>query len=290
MRICGCATATGSSETEAAFWERARPARRKAAPPMFAPFKLREMTLANRIVVSPMATYSAVDGTPGDFHLVHYGARARGRRRAGVHRNDLRLADRADHARLHRHVCARACRGVAADHRFRPRPSAAKICLQLGHSGGKGSTQLGWETMDAPLAEGNWPLIAASDVPWSAANQTPRADDPRRHGRGPRPVRRRDADGDRGRVRHGRASRRARLSAVELHHPAAEQARRRIWRQPRQPPALPARSVRGDARGMARRAADVGAHFGHRLGGRRRRHARRGGADRRGLCARPAPT
>jgi anthraniloyl-CoA monooxygenase len=52
--------------------------------------------------------------------------------------------------------------------------SAAKICLQLGHSGGKGSTQLGWERMDAPLEQGNWPLISASDVAWSGASQTPR--------------------------------------------------------------------------------------------------------------------
>jgi 2,4-dienoyl-CoA reductase-like NADH-dependent reductase (Old Yellow Enzyme family) len=75
------------------------------------------------------------------------------------------------------------CTGMyAADHvaawrritEFVHRHSAARMCLQLGHSGGKGSTQLGWEIMDAPLYQGNWPLIAASDVPWSASNQTPR--------------------------------------------------------------------------------------------------------------------
>ena len=86
-----------------------------------------------------------------------------GRRGAGVHRDDLRVADRRGSRRA-----APACRSaehVAAWRRitdFVHAKSAAKICLQLGHSGGKGSTQLGWETMDAPLAEGNWPLIAAS--------------------------------------------------------------------------------------------------------------------------------
>ena len=98
---------------------------------------------------------------------------------------------------------------------------SAKICLQLGHSGGKGSTKLGWEGNDVPLDEGNWPVMAASRRALVAGQPGAAADDPRRHGRGPRPVRRRGPHGPRGRLRHGRAARRARLSAVELHHPAA---------------------------------------------------------------------
>jgi anthraniloyl-CoA monooxygenase len=163
---------TWLGQTEASFWEAAT-GKAKAAPPMFAPFRLRELPLANRIVVSPMATYSAVDGTPGDFHLVHYGARAEGG--AGLVFTEMTCVSPT--ARI-----TPGCTGmytpghVAAWRRitnFVHARSAAKICLQLGHSGGKGSTQLGWESMDAPLDQGNWPLIAASDVAWSAVNQTP---------------------------------------------------------------------------------------------------------------------
>ena len=159
--------------TEARFWERATGEPRQA-PPMFAPLRLREMSLRNRVVVSPMATYSAVDGTPNDFHLVHYGARAEGG--AGLVFTEMTCVSPT--ARI-----TPGCAGMYAPEHvagwrritdFVHRHSKAKICLQLGHSGGKGSTQLGWETMDAPLAEGNWPLIAASDVPWSESNQRPR--------------------------------------------------------------------------------------------------------------------
>jgi anthraniloyl-CoA monooxygenase len=161
-------------QTEAAFWQRAA-GERKVAAPMFAPFALREMRLANRIVVSPMATYSATDDTPNDFHLVHYGARAEGG--AGLVFTEMTCVSPT--ARI-----TPGCTGMyAPDHvaawrritDFVHARSATKICLQLGHSGGKGSTQLGWERMDAPLEQGNWPLISASDVAWSEGNQTPRA-------------------------------------------------------------------------------------------------------------------
>ncbi len=161
-------------QTEAAFWQRATD-EGGTAPPMFAPFRLREMALRNRIVVSPMATYSAIDGSPGDFHLVHYGARAQGG--AGLVFTEMTCVSPS--ARI-----TPGCAGMYAPEHvagwrrvtdFVHSQSAAKICLQLGHSGGKGSTQIGWETMDAPLVEGNWPLIAASDVAWSAANAAPRA-------------------------------------------------------------------------------------------------------------------
>lgn len=143
------------------------------APPMFAPYKLREMSLHNRIVVSPMAMYSATNGTPDDFHLVHYGARAQGG--AGLVYSEMTCVS-AD-GRI-----TPACPGmyapqhVAAWRRitdFVHRETRAKICLQLGHSGAKGSTKIGWEGMDEPLDRDNWPLIAASDVPWSEASQAP---------------------------------------------------------------------------------------------------------------------
>ncbi|MBA3668083.1 MAG: bifunctional salicylyl-CoA 5-hydroxylase/oxidoreductase [Sphingomonas sp.] len=160
-------------DTEQQFWRRATGSE-KAAPPMFAPYRLREMELVNRVVVSPMATYSAVDGIPNDFHLVHYGARAEG----GAALIFTEMTCVSPTARI-----TPGCTGMyAPDHiaawrrvtDFVHAHSKAKICLQLGHSGGKGSTQLGWNAMDAPLANGNWPLIAASQVPWSGANQLPR--------------------------------------------------------------------------------------------------------------------
>ncbi|HET9337165.1 MAG TPA: bifunctional salicylyl-CoA 5-hydroxylase/oxidoreductase [Sphingomicrobium sp.] len=160
-------------ETERTFWTKATGEPRTAWP-MFAPFKLREMELHNRVVVSPMAMYSAVDGVAGDFHLVHLGARAQGG--AGLVFTEMTCVSPS--ARI-----TPGCAGmwneehVAAWKRitdFVHANSKAKICLQLGHSGGKGSTQLGWEEMDSPLPDGNWPLIAASDVPWSNRNQRPR--------------------------------------------------------------------------------------------------------------------
>jgi anthraniloyl-CoA monooxygenase len=132
------------------------------------------MRLENRISVSPMAMYSADDGTPNDFHLVHLGARAQGG--AGLIFTEMTCVSPAGRI-------TPGCTGmwnekhVAAWRRitdFVHANSKAKICLQLGHSGGKGSTQLGWEVMDAPLPDGNWPVIAASDVPWAPANQEPR--------------------------------------------------------------------------------------------------------------------
>ena len=159
---------------EREFWKAAT-GEDKAAPPMFAPFRLREMALENRIVVSPMATYSAPDGTPGDLHLVHYGARAMGG--AGLVFTEMTCVSPT--ARI-----TPGCTGLWSDEQaqawkriidFVHANSKAKVCLQLGHSGSKGSTQLGWETMDAPLAEGNWPLVAASDVAWSEGNARPTA-------------------------------------------------------------------------------------------------------------------
>jgi anthraniloyl-CoA monooxygenase len=157
------------------FWKRATDGRsNKTAPPMFAPFKLRDMTVENRIVVSPMDMYSAVDGTPNDFHFVHYGERAIGG--AGLIFTEMTCV--SPQGRI-----SPGCTGLwNPDHvgawkrivDFVHAQSKAKICLQLGHSGGKGSTGLGWEGSDLPLAGGNWPVMAASDVAWSPVNQVPR--------------------------------------------------------------------------------------------------------------------
>jgi anthraniloyl-CoA monooxygenase len=146
-------------------------------PPMFQPFRLRGMSLANRVVVSPMCQYSARDGKPTDWHLVHYGARATGG--AGLIYTEMTCPS-AD-ARI-----SPGCAGLWSDEQeaawtriagFVHAHGSAKICLQLGHAGRKGATKLMWDGMDEPLAEGGWPVISASAIPYSAANQTPRAMD-----------------------------------------------------------------------------------------------------------------
>ena len=149
-------------------------ARRRVVPPMFAPFRLRDMELQNRVVVSPMAMYSAEDGTPNDFYLVHLGARAQG----GAGLVFTEMTNVAPDARI-----SPGCAGMYKDehvpawtrivdfvHRYTP----AKICLQLGHSGPKGSTQLGWEESDEPLPDGNWPVMGPSPIPYGPNNQVPR--------------------------------------------------------------------------------------------------------------------
>jgi len=145
--------------------------------PMFAPFKLRGLELKNRVVVSPMAQYKAVDGVPTDWHLVHLGERAKGG--AGLVYTEMTCV--TPEGRI-----SPGCPGTyspeaeAAWKRivdFVHAETDAKICMQLGHSGAKGSTRLGWEESDAPLARGNWPVVSASAVAWSPDNQTPKAMD-----------------------------------------------------------------------------------------------------------------
>ncbi len=147
---------------------------RRVIPPMFAPFRLREMELVNRIVVSPMAMYSADDGTPNDFYLVHLGARAQG----GAGLVFTEMTNVARDARI-----SPGCAGMYKDEHvpawtrivdFVHRYTHAKIALQLGHAGPKGSTQLGWEESDEPLREGNWPLIGPSPERYGPNNQVPR--------------------------------------------------------------------------------------------------------------------
>ena len=145
-----------------------------AVPPMFTPFRLRELELANRIAVSPMAMYSAKDGVAGDFHLVHLGTRAQGG--AGLVFTEMTCVTPAGRitpgcAGMYQDGHVAAWRRIVD---FVHRNTEAKICLQLGHSGPKGSTKLGWEGMDEPLDEGNWRVIGPSAVPWSPQNQVPR--------------------------------------------------------------------------------------------------------------------
>ncbi len=142
--------------------------------PMFAPFSLRKMHLNNRIVVSPMAQYRAVDGCPTDWHLVHYGERAKGG--AGLVYSEMTCV--SPEGRI-----TPGCPGLyAPEHEvvwkrivdFAHAESDAKMCSQIGHAGQKASTQVGWEDADKPLKEGNWPIISASEVPWSADTETPK--------------------------------------------------------------------------------------------------------------------
>ncbi len=151
-------------------------------PPMFTPFTLRRVTLANRVVVSPMAQYSCANGTPDDYYLVHIGSRAHGG--AGLVFTEM-VCVSAD-ARI-----SPGCAGLYLDeHRaawtrvvgYVHRHTGAAIGLQLGHAGPKGSTQLGWEAADEPLDEPagaapgkrNWPLIAPSAIRYGPHNQLPR--------------------------------------------------------------------------------------------------------------------
>ncbi|MEK1852943.1 MAG: bifunctional salicylyl-CoA 5-hydroxylase/oxidoreductase [Phyllobacterium sp.] len=143
--------------------------------PMFAPFRLRAMELKNRVVVSPMAQYKAADGMPNDWHLVHYGERAKG----GAGMVTIEMTCVSPEGRI-----SPGCTGMyAPEHElawkrivdFVHAETEAKICCQLGHSGAKGSTRVGWEGNDVPLPDGNWPVLSASNVPWSKDNQIPRA-------------------------------------------------------------------------------------------------------------------
>jgi len=148
-----------------------------ALPPMLLPLQVRGAQLKNRIVVSPMATYSAVEGVVQDFHLVHLGARALG----GAALVMVEMTSPTPEGRI-----TPGCTGLWNDAQeagfkrivdFVHGQSSALIGLQVGHSGPKGSTQLGWDAIDEPLpdANANWPLLAASDLPYGPRNQTPAA-------------------------------------------------------------------------------------------------------------------
>ena len=143
-------------------------------PPMFVPLKVRDVELVNRICVSPMAQYRAINGLPNDWHFVHYAERAKGG--AGLVFTEMTCVSAQGrispgctgmYDESHERAWKRLVDFVHAE-------TEAKIAIQLGHSGLKGSTQLGWEKSDAPLLAENWEVIGPSPVPWSAENQIPR--------------------------------------------------------------------------------------------------------------------
>ncbi|MDC7718683.1 bifunctional salicylyl-CoA 5-hydroxylase/oxidoreductase [Vogesella sp. DC21W] len=135
-------------------------------PPMFLPFKVRDLVLSNRVIVSPMLQYSAVDGTPGAQHMVYLGSRAQGG--AGLVFTEM-AAVSAD-ARS-----TPSCAGMYQPEHvpawkqivdFVHQSTQAKIAIQLGHAGAKGATKVAWEGYNQPLEEGGWPLLAASEQQW----------------------------------------------------------------------------------------------------------------------------
>ncbi|SIP92083.1 bifunctional salicylyl-CoA 5-hydroxylase/oxidoreductase [Bosea sp. TND4EK4] len=143
-------------------------------PPAFQPFEMRGLRVENRMVLSPMCQYSAQDGLPDDWHLMHYGSRAIGG--PGLIYTEMTCV--APDARI-----TPGCAGLWNDEQeaawkritaFVHAHSAAKICLQLGHAGRKGASKLMWEGMDRPLAEGAWPIISASPLPYYPESQVPR--------------------------------------------------------------------------------------------------------------------
>ncbi len=143
-------------------------------PPMFQPFRLGPLELANRVIVSPMDMYSASDGVPGDFHLVHLGGKALGG--AGLVMTEMVCV--SPEGRI-----TPGCTGIYTAEQeeswrrvvsFVHERSAAKIGIQLGHSGRKGSTRLMWEGMDDPLPDGNWEVCGPSAIPYGAQSQVPR--------------------------------------------------------------------------------------------------------------------
>ena len=149
-------------------------------PPMFQPFRLGGLELTNRVIVSPMDMYSARDGVPGDFHLVHLGSKALGG--AGLVMTEMVCV--SPEGRI-----TPGCTGLYTaeqEESWRRITSfvhsqqsvhgqtGTKIGIQLGHSGRKGSTRLMWEGMDDPLPEGNWEVCGPSPIPYKAGGQTPR--------------------------------------------------------------------------------------------------------------------
>lgn len=150
---------------------------KRAIPPMLTPFTVRGVTLQNRIVVSPMAMYSARDGLIDDFHMVHLGARAMGGAALVFAEMTCVSAD----GRI-----TPGCLGLWNDEQaagwkrladFVHTNSGAKLGIQLGHAGRKGATKLAWDGIDQPLEDGGWPLISASALPYLKNSQVPKAMD-----------------------------------------------------------------------------------------------------------------
>lgn len=146
---------------------------KKSIPPMFTPFRLRDLELKNRVVVSPMCMHSAQEGVPNDFHFVHLASRAIG----GAGLVYTEMTDVSADGRI-----TPGCVGLYTDAQasawkrivdFIHTQTTAKVAMQIAHAGRKGSTRLPWEGSDQPLLEGNWPVYGPSPIPWSDINQTP---------------------------------------------------------------------------------------------------------------------
>ncbi|MGW6659572.1 bifunctional salicylyl-CoA 5-hydroxylase/oxidoreductase [Rhodococcus sp. NPDC055024] len=146
----------------------------ETCPPMFYPFRLRDMELNNRIVVSPMDMYSAVNGVPGNFHLVHLGSKALGG--AGLVMTEMVCVSEKGRITL-------GCSGLYTPAQeeswkeivdFIHTYSQSKIAVQLGHSGRKGSTKLMWEGIDDPLEADGWETVAPSAIPYGPVSKAPR--------------------------------------------------------------------------------------------------------------------
>lgn len=145
----------------------------RVVPPMFTPFSVRGMELSNRVVVSPMCQYSAEDGTPSDWHMVHYGSRAQG----GAALVFTEMTDVSAEGRI-----TPGCTGLYSDEHvgawtrivdYVHEHTSAKLAVQLGHAGRKGATKLLWEGMDEPLPTGGWPLLAPSAIAWAEGSVVP---------------------------------------------------------------------------------------------------------------------
>jgi len=155
-------------------WFQEQAGGQKGRAPMFAPFRLRDMRLKNRLVVSPMAQYKAVDGCPTDWHFVHYAERAKGG--AGLVYTEMACV--SPEGRI-----TPGCPGLyAPEHEaqwkrlvgFVHAETTAKICCQIGHAGRKASVQVPWESDEMPLAHGGWETIAPSALAWSQKHKAPR--------------------------------------------------------------------------------------------------------------------
>ncbi|MFN0114723.1 MAG: bifunctional salicylyl-CoA 5-hydroxylase/oxidoreductase [Paracoccaceae bacterium] len=155
-------------------WFQAQAGGTPGRAPMFAPFALRNMGLKNRVAVSPMAQYKAVDGSPTDWHFTHYAERAKG----GAGLVYVEMTCVSPEGRI-----TPGCPGLyAPDHEaawkrladFVHSETDAKLCMQIGHSGRKGSVQVPWADDEMPLTEGGWQVIGPSPIPWSPRHPVPR--------------------------------------------------------------------------------------------------------------------
>ncbi len=213
-------------------WFQAQAGGQPGRQPMFAPFRLRDMTLKNRIVVSPMAQYKAVNGCPTDWHFGHYSERAKGG--AGLVYTEMTAPSPDGRITL-------GCPGLyAPEHEaawkrltdFVHAETTAKICCQIGHAGRKASVQLPWEDDEAPLKEDGWKTLSSSVLPWSPAHPAPRQMTLEDMDRVTEDFAKATEMAKRAGFDMVELARGARLSDLVLHLADVEQSQRRIRRQP----------------------------------------------------------